>query len=95
MLIDVALALHLLEQHVPSATCWVDSAPFSFHGRWLVEMWAGGATWGSHCASTCLGMLLRGIEGNASDFWTSDPVLTSPLQQAENFHRKRGSTFAP
>jgi hypothetical protein len=32
-------------------------------------MWLGGATWGSHCASKCLGLVLRGLEGNESSFW--------------------------
>lgn len=69
VLLDIGLAEYVLEKYVPSARCVVDSAPFSFHGRWLVEMWLGGATWGSHCANRCLALLLCGLEGDATPFW--------------------------
>ena len=39
----------------------MDHEPHSFHGRWLVELWAAGDTWGSPCAGRCLGLLLAGL----------------------------------
>lgn len=65
VLVDPALAKHILNKHLPPAavTCVVDDAPLSPHGRWLVEMWAGGGgiLWHSPCATRCLALLMGGI----------------------------------
>ena len=65
VLLDVGLAKHILAKCVPHAHLEVDPTLHSFHGRWLVELWAGGGLgfWASPCAQRCLGLLLRGLAG--------------------------------
>ena len=64
VLLDVALTKHILTRSVPHAHLEVDPTPHSFHGRWLVELWAGGdVLWSPPCSQRCLGLLFRGLAG--------------------------------
>lgn len=69
VLLDVALTKHILTRSVPHAHLEVDPTPHSFHGRWLVELWAGGnVLWSPPCSQRCLGLLFRGLAGKPLGF---------------------------
>lgn len=57
ILVDIPLARQILNTYLKSAHLEIDNTSNSFHGRWLVELWTGGAFLNYPCSSRVLRLL--------------------------------------